>query len=396
MATLEQIAQAQTDFLAKLKEDLDTVVSAAYRQYGYTHIAIVTDDLEKDYQDITTANPDLANVSAVGLLAILSDGDTVTAQGNRMFINGEEEQSDYSFSGENSQNGIEFVKIWYFEKDGSLSPEKPVCVITKIVSKTISATPELAEDFFDYAYEIEYDTSLARAPLAVRKQTYTGVARAFNVSTTTEKYQDYRMSSWIKDYNYINNYAALKEAVFQNLLTITDPSITGATGTAFIKNCPNLDLIIPNLQRIDGTLVTANIAIYNIQSFTVPDTATYIGCSAIGSVKKLTLNCKDAEFYIHNIQSYIYSYGWYAGTAPEKFEMCEDWGASINLSKVAANWLNDDYIDLMTKKLRDMTETNETRKLTLLNAHLTRLQETEQGLAAIEAATDKGWTIGGI
>ena len=121
MATLEQIAQAQTDFLAELREDLDTVVSAANRQYSYTHTAVVTDDLEKDYQDIITANPDLANVSAVGLLAILSDGDTVAAQGNRLFINGTEEQSDYSFSGENSQNGIEFIKVWFFEKDGSLS-----------------------------------------------------------------------------------------------------------------------------------------------------------------------------------------------------------------------------------------------------------------------------------
>ena len=77
--------------LNEIKENIAYTIeqfdSLAQRVYGYTHEAIVTDNLEKDYQDITTANPDLANVSAVGLLAILSDGDTVTAQKNRLFIN---------------------------------------------------------------------------------------------------------------------------------------------------------------------------------------------------------------------------------------------------------------------------------------------------------------------
>ena len=160
--------------LNEIKENIAYTIeqfdSLAQRVYGYTHEAIVTDNLEKDYQDITTANPDLENVSAVGLLAILSDGGTVIAQGNRMFINGTEEQSDYSFSGENSQNGIEFIKVWFFENNGSLSPKKPGGIVTKIISKTKSATPDLSNDFFDYVNEIAYDTIPAKAPIAVEKQ----------------------------------------------------------------------------------------------------------------------------------------------------------------------------------------------------------------------------------
>ena len=115
--------------LNEIKENIAYTIeqfdSLAQRVYGYTHEAIVTDNLEKDYQDITTSNPDLVNDSAVGLLAILSDGDTVAAQKNRLFINAveskddEDNPKDYSFSGKNSQNGIEFVKIWYFQNDGS-------------------------------------------------------------------------------------------------------------------------------------------------------------------------------------------------------------------------------------------------------------------------------------
>ncbi|MBQ7595481.1 MAG: hypothetical protein IJU45_02315, partial [Clostridia bacterium] len=91
-ATLEQIAQAQSDFLGELETDIGTALTAlgtlANREYGYTHTDVVIDDLESDYQTIITANPSLTMVSAVGILAILKDGDIVTAQGNRLFING--------------------------------------------------------------------------------------------------------------------------------------------------------------------------------------------------------------------------------------------------------------------------------------------------------------------
>ena len=75
--------------------------------------------------------------------------------------------------------------------------------------------------------------------------------------------------------------------------------------------------------------------------------------------------------------------------------MCSDWAASINIKISAANWSIQNFIDLMTNKLRDMTATEETRTLTIPSAMLTAMQADTDGLAAIEAATDKGWTIGG-
>ena len=382
--------------LNEIKENIAYTIeqfdSLAQRVYGYTHEAIVTDNLEKDYQDITTANPDLANVSAVGLLAILSDGDTVTAQKNRLFINAVESKDDkdkpkdYSFSGKNSQNGIEFIKVWFFEKDGSLSPKKPGGTVTKIISKTKSATPDLSNDFFDYVNEIAYDTIPAKAPIAVEKQHNLSTVSGSDYVSAAVKEYSCNAANLSSVYTALINNTSVKKVSFPFLTKIDTPP-NYFNSARFFSGCTNLeDFDFPSLSRIENTLIAATCPFYGVKSLTLPESVSYVGKWTIYAAGKVHLKCKDAEF----------NNDWFYQNPPSRFTMCSDWGASINISKIAVNaWMLSDYIDLMTNKLRDMTATEETRTLTIPSAMLTAMQADTDGLAAIEAATDKGWTIGG-
>ena len=387
---LDPISSPNQELLTSLQEDVSAALSnlnaLANRVYSYTHSAVVTDDLEKDYQDIITANPDLANVSAVGLLAILSDGGTVTAQGNRMFINGTEEQTDYSFSGENSQNGIEFIKVWFFENNGSLSPKKPDGIVTKIISKTKSATPDLSNDFFDYVNEIAYDTIPAKAPIAVEKQHNLSTVSGSDFVSAAVKEYSCNAANLSSVYTALINNTSVKKVSFPFLTKIDTPP-NYFNSARFFSGCTNLeDFDFPSLSRIENTLIAATCPFYGVKSLTLPESVSYVGKWTINAAGKVHLKCKDAEF----------NNDWFYQNPPSRFTMCSDWGASINISKIAVNaWMLSDYIDLMTNKLRDMTATEETRTLTIPSAMLTSLQADTDGLAAIEAATDKGWTIGG-
>ena len=367
----------------QLTQALANLNTLANRVYGYTHSAVVTDDLEKDYQDIITANPDLENVSAVGLLAILSDGDTVTAQGNRMFINGTEEQSDYSFSGENSQNGIEFVKIWFFEKDGSLSlTESFEYDVNEIQCVYKSAVPVIPNSYFDVpSVYVNFVPANLTVSNAVKKITYETNSTGIIIPNSAKEATYYctELSS-----NDLVNKTNLKKLNLPMLEVITADS-NGFSG------CTNLkEINYPKLRRIENHTYSSS-TFKNVPQVVLPESLQYVGNECISTgTKRLTLNCKNAQI----------DGGWaynatYQGNRTEYFEMCSDWGASIPIQNVSMSWVLADYIDLLTNKLRDMTATEETRTLTIPSAMLTAMQADTDGLAAIEAATDKGWTIGG-
>ncbi|MCQ2480396.1 MAG: hypothetical protein MJ120_07115, partial [Clostridia bacterium] len=98
---------ARTAEINELKDNTVTALASlsalASRVYGYTHAAVVTSSLDAVYSAIIAENDELAELSAVGFSAMLHSGDTIPVQGNRVFINGTETQTDYTFSGENSE-----------------------------------------------------------------------------------------------------------------------------------------------------------------------------------------------------------------------------------------------------------------------------------------------------
>lgn len=393
MATLEQIAQVQTEFLAELREDLDTVVSAANRTYSYTHSAVVTDDLEKDYQDIITANRDLANVSAVGLLAILSEGDTVTAQGNRLFINGTEEQSDYSFSGENSESGIEVVKIWYFQNgENQLTLQESFDYIIISANVRQIETININASYLNYINTITIDGGFIPASGSSVKTVIDNYGVGVHLPKLVEIYHSTRKV--VGDTTNEQGIFASLDNTYK-MKTIYLPELEIISSTAFWKNSVIENIYCPKLKTIANSMW--NAAFYAPFSncpnliFTIPNSCEEItvsgyGTCFYGNIKGIILECKDAEI----------SDLWCQGLSSISiFEMCSDWGASINIKTAAVNWSIQNFIDLMTNKLRDMTLTEETRTLTIPSAMLTAMQADTDGLAAIEAATDKGWTIGG-
>lgn len=374
--------ESLTDIKNSLKDSLDALYTLTNRYYGYTHDEIVTNDLEEDYQSIITENPALANVSAVGMLAVLKDGDTVTSQGNRLFINGEEvlNPSGYTFSGTNSQNGIEIVKIWYFENEGNqLTLQKLQINTIKTSLKTISAAPLLSTDFYDYIDEIEYDTIPPAVPILVKKQKNLSSVTDDKVSPQVIEYENQCTSYYS---SMLCNKTLLKYVRFPNLITIQ----YSQGNDNFLKYCESVDEIyFPKLQTIGGASGVSACPFHHVKKVVVPETVLSIGATSFHANGEIVLNCKNAASIANN--------AFY--TAPNIFTMCTDWGASINIATAAAGWSKLQFIDLFNNKLRDMTLSNETRTLTIPSAKLTELQADTDGAAAIASANAKGWTIGG-
>lgn len=399
MSQLDNDDSALTNIENDVTSALAEFSRLANREYGYTHEAIVTDDLEKDYQDIITANPDLENVSAVGLLAILKDGDTVTAQGNRLFINGTEEQSDYSFSGENSENGIEVVKIWYFQNgESQLTLQENFDYIIISANVRQIETVNINASYLNYLNLITIDGGFVPSAKSIIKTVVDNYGINARLPKSVETYYSTRLQT---------GGSKNENTIFTNLdttykiKTVYLPELETISSTSFWQNqvieniyCPKLKTIANSMWNADYYAPFSNCP--NL-IFTIPNSCEVISVSVsvngnsscfYESIKGIILDCKDAvisDLWCQSLSSISI------------FEMCSDWGASINISKPAglAKWSMTKYIDLMTNKLRDMTVTEKTRTLTIPLAMLTAMQADTDGLAAIEAATDKSWTIGG-
>lgn len=352
--------------LNEIKENIAYTIeqfdSLAQRVYGYTHEAIVTDDLEKDYQDITTANPDLANVSAVGLLAILSDGGTVTAQGNRMFINGTEEQSDYSFSGENSENGIEFVKIWYFQNDGSyinLSQKFTFdSVFVHIKNKntiTIDSDNLNAQTVKSLGFNGIISTAVIKS--IEYENTNTDLIVVPSLTKT------FKSNMTVLPLNMLTNKIQLQNVILPELLSIAG-GVGGQNKPGFY-GCTNLTKItFPKLQTIGSGKDFAQI-FQNVPIVELPASVESVGEYCFGGNRSITLNCNKA----------VFKDLWCYSTPTESFEMCTYWENSIKISVAANNWdperfsvpaainLNDTYYLYNLLKRYDYVPTEHTIKI---------------------------------
>ena len=385
--TLEQLSTAQNTHFAvqtadmnELKENTAALLSAlaelANRVYGYSHEALATETLDAVYDGIVEENPELAELSAVGFTALLNDGDVIPTQDNIMFINGEQEENDYAFSGENSEGGTEFVSVWYFENDGALTADRVNANVVEISVKANQTPITFSSDFFDYADSVTANINLTAAPVAVKKQkNITGGSFEDAVSATVREYENFCTQFDVN--SQLSNRAALKKVSFPNLIEI---KANTSNDRSFLCECSNCEEIsFPELKKIGGAgYKTSTLPFLNVPYITVPETVKEIGQHSFGGNKTIVLLSNEATS-IHDDWCY---------TAPtEQFSMCADWNTSINIAIAAARWIKEQFIDLFQNKLRDMDD--DVCEIKIPTVIYDSLTDEEFALAE-----DKGWTVG--
>lgn len=378
--------QAQRESINnQLTKALSSLDKLANRVYGYTYSAVVTDNLEKDYQDIITANTDLANISAVGLLAILKpgtytlvptqpadwtenydkyfylfdgtylfnmdsewdatkeyysySGDVVRTQGNLLYINGKSSDG-YTFRGVNSENGIELVKIWYFEKNNDPITLQGDCPFNTsvLLYKVKTHNPDLS-DSYKSAQTVISDGDYNVTGNCIKNLIFKNNTKSNNVANTMNFYSEqevFNVSGMISG-------TSLKTVSFPYLDTIQHPIYN-----SIMFNNISAKLEFPNLKNIFGGNSNLHIvfgASGNPSPFNliIPESVEKIEkVICVGGFGLLRLDCKDAKSI---------SDDWCYDDQPN-FQMCNDWGASINISVAAGRWSPQNFIDLLSNKDR--------------------------------------------
>lgn len=396
--SLETIIENQTAYIGEqttkinslesensiLLSRLNTLIN---RVYGYNHEAMVAETLDTVYDGIIEENPDLAELSAVGFTALLRDGDTVLAQGNIMYINGAEEESDYTFSGENSDGGTELVNVWYFE-NGALNLNAPALFnIFKLNILMKNSAIAIDKSYYDYTSELVTENfDLPAVPIGGKKNKdlFNYEKSNFKISDSAEEF--YSTTTVIpKNFTGFSKHSNLKRIILPELIYlgrgINSPDTYSDMGPCCFSGCnnPALTIDFPNVQYINGSTNSDYTVMFEkVEKVEIPESLKVIVRIICKENKIIILNCKDAESISSN---------WCITTPTERFEMAEDWGASINIATAAANWLKTDFVDLFTDSLRDIDD--EVREIKIPSAIYDSLTDEEFALAE-----DKGWTVG--
>ncbi len=405
----------------------------ANREYGYTHEAIVTDGLENDYNLIInggyqrlynlpmdwsteyasyyyldgsnyvlnnsatwdwnkeyykryTPNSDLANVSAVGMLAVLNhgvytavptqpadwaenydkyfyasgngyllntdsewnpnrsyysySGDAVRTQGNRLFINGEESDG-YTFRGVNAENGIEFVKIWYFQNGNnqlSLTEQSFELYITDIKANSVI---DISPSYFEAQTLKTNAVDLISTGTVTKNIVFNSSSYSIQIPTSARSVTSYMTT--IPNYNPSSpflNKTALKKVV---LPVLTE--IKGLTNNrSGFSGCTNLEeIIFPNLVNITtGSIGEATYPVfYGVKNIVIPKSVKTLGNYLFRNNLNITLNCNEAT----SISS-----SWCVIAPTESFNMAAGWECTINIAVAASNWIPERFTTIPAQK----------------------------------------------
>lgn len=399
--TLEQLQTAQNSFISQLNNNISTVITnfntLANRAYGYTHESFAVKDIFSYYNELVESDSTLEEKSAVGFTAILHPGETVSTQGNKMFINGVEKFADYTFTPAENDDAVEFVTVWYFSNNGALNFAEnnlnmlQVCVYdNEADSSELSVSPSNLMMLKELICRNYTPPSSYRAEKVISEKNYGNVFTSYNLQSGTKHF-----TSDAKFINYnttklVHKLTDLKSVDFP-LLESYSVATTGTSNLIFIDGLNSSTLITAELNF--PMLKTVNVAssgCYFVRcagNFTVP--ASFESVFGVSSgrgflysiTNKLTLNCINCE----SLPTY-----WYAGTAPVELEIADNWACSADFSVCTpVSWTKTEYISIFTNKLRDMTLTDETRQLKIPSAIYDSLTDEE-----FEIAEDKGWTIG--
>ena len=396
--TLEQLQSAQNEYIAAQTAKINSLETnnaaaltalseLAQRVYGYTHSAMVTSSLDAVYNALIAEEPALENVSAVGFTALLKDGDSIPAQENILFVNGTEEENGYTFSGENSENGIELVNVWYFEKENAFDALLPVSfdvIDLKIFQKNAVVAVDSSYDAF--AAFAEYDGYTNPRTFNGKALTENGIytrggANASKLlkcyfSDAVHIYRNFTGLSGNVNLKEVN----LPECIYFGAVSTTNPTDNGTDNrNSMLIGCTNPELTVkfPKLLYLIGSFGNYDAIFKGVWSVTVPESCKYIAKTCFDNNYKIQLECKDA-IQISDV---------WCKTAPTIFEMADDWGASINIAVAASNWAKEDFVDLFENKLRDMGD--DVREIKIPSAIYDSLTDEEFAFAE-----DKGWTVG--
>lgn len=401
--TLEQLQTAQNNFINQrtaeinqLKTDNAAALAAlealSQRVYGYEHDSFAVKDINVVYNDIIDNNSELADLSAIGFVAVLKEGETVSRQGNRMFLNGAEEVEDYTFSPSDEENIAEFVTVWYFSNNGALNfavnnfNMLQFCIVK---SNDDNSTISIGAGNINHAKELILKNYAPSTSYNVEKVVADDFINGLLLSGIPLTNTTRRFSSNVKKLkdcgDMFKNKTALELIDFPELEYI---EITGRQMYNLFHISSNAELNFPKLKHIDVYFHGDYGMIQNCQKVILPETLEYVNLSGgkicYGIKQKVVLNCKNLESMPN---------GWYKGTPPPELEIADDWACSIDLSIVAPNevgskWLDKDtWTDLFENTLRNMDD--DVREIKIPSVIYDELTDGE-----FEIAEDKGWTIG--
>ncbi len=371
-------------------EALTNLSSLANRVYGYEHEDFTVKSLETVYDEIINASPAINGLSAVGFTAVLKPGDGLFKQNNRLFINGTEEENDYTFEGTDAAGKYQIVNVWYFENNDSLTLNSAVdLLITKFIVKNKMAVPGIHSSYYEFVNEIVLDNyTLSSPPLSCKK--FTELGRFDRASTTVPANLREYTSDVVqmkRQFTGLNTKTTIEkinlpEVVYIGVNNVNNPagSENAITANAFYNTSnPNLTISFPKLEyAVGGRIGQWAQLFYGVSNVELPESVKALYFEIFDANKSVKLYCKDAEYIAE---------AFFRSAPTELFYMCPDWGASVNIAVAASRWVKSDFIDLFTNKLRDMG--NDVRELKIPSAIYDELTDEE-----FEIAEDKGWTVG--
>ena len=263
-------------------------------------------------------------------------GDVIRTQGNLLYINGEL-SNGYTFRGINSENGIEFVKVWYFQnRENELDLQESFDYDPFILWLKNKNNVNVSGDYLNTQTVIIEGASNVSTNSLIKKIEYLEGTNDIVIPNITTRAKS---NMTILPLNVFTFKTRLQEVILPELTTIAG-EIGGQNRNGFFE-CSNLKRIsFPKLQRIeDGR--DFSLAFSLVISVELPESVRYVGSYAFANNQSIVLNCPKATF--NDLWCY---------RAPNSFTMCSNWEASINIKTAAANWSLQNFIDLLSNKDR--------------------------------------------
>ena len=414
---INQLINTLNSNVADLEQLKTDVHSAMNRHYTVNHDVHLSESLEDCYDGIVSENPELANASAVGFMAMLKTGDELNASGNLLFINGKAEPS-YSIS---MENAVEFVNVWYFANGDSsiVLPQTSINIIeVNIMRKNTEI--ELPNGYYNSVkklttdgytdFDIYYNTDEIIAKNIVDGDGVLNFWKSIAVKSMTIDLIELKRgfaannSSGVLEFPPISKDAENKQKkmfvalhlletlIFPNLTTIEKYGGLYGKNNSPLYKCEQATIYMPEIVTIGASLDDVSgfkTGIYGCKGVVVGDKCKNIGAYSFDAVRNIILYCNEANEPVSGNTDVGIVDNWCVTAPSESFVMADDWACSINIATASLKYVNDRswYMNLIQNKLRTMTSET-VRTLKVPSAVFTYLNTTA---CTIEGYTDSTW-----
>lgn len=358
----------------ELLEWYNKMMEAQHKELQPAHTPYTMKTLEQEITDIIKENPDYQSASCVGYRAYLKKGDIVgiksTYNNGEWFINGKRVEANYSYNG----SGTELVSVVGF--DTKYYPvtlgATPSYFPYEIYIKNIGKVPEVSQYYYMYADTITtYNFKLETTPRGCRVFKDCAKGGAFEQPIPIVAREVYSECDKLTKSPAAKSYTT----------KVSLPRCTEIVCTDSLRDLSVLTWEWGKLNLLQGG---STIGIFfNSTNVYIPETVLTMKGIVCASNKTLRLDCKNAI----SIDS-----KWYAlsSTPVTNLYICDDWGATINLSNAAKNQSNEWFMEL-AGKLRTLNPqvADDLRYLTIPSSKGDELYE----LGFYDACEAKGWVV---